>query len=146
MIDLSAQEFIPEILVVEDSETDTMLMMKALSHSTRAKNIVSLRDGERAMSYLRERKQLRPDLILLDLNLPKKDGWEVLRECKADPDLRSIPVVVFTTSRLDSDVARCYALGANCVVSKPFELSPFLGAIQGIEDYWLGLAERSAKG
>jgi CheY-like chemotaxis protein len=136
-----AQSHLPEVLLVEDSETDTLMMMKALSQNPRPKNVTSLPDGERALAYLREPKESRPDLIVMDLNLPRKDGWQVLQECKADPALRNIPIVIFTTSRLDQDVERCYALGANSVVAKPFELSPFLHAIHGIEDYWLGLAE-----
>lgn len=137
----ATQTRLPEILVVEDSETDSMLMLRALSQSHRQKNVTALPDGERAIGFLRDEREPRPDLILLDLNLPKKDGWEVLQECKSDPVLRGIPIVVFSTSRLDEDVRRCYELGANSVIAKPFELNPFLDAVHDIEDYWLGLAE-----
>jgi CheY-like chemotaxis protein len=134
----------PEVLLVEDSESDARMILKALSQSPRRKHITTLSDGDSALVRLRDPRHARPDLIILDLNLPKKDGWEVLRVCKSDPDLMAIPIVILSTTRLDDDIRACYALGANCVVAKPFELNPFLDAVHGIEDYWLGLAELRA--
>lgn len=131
----------PEVLLVEDCESDARMILKAFSQSPRRKHITTLADGDSALGYLQDPSQSKPDLILLDLNLPKKDGWEVLKACKSDPELKAIPIVVLSTTRLEDDIQRCYALGANCVVAKPFELNPFLEAVHGIEDYWLGLAE-----
>jgi len=127
-----------EVLVIEDSATDTQLVLKALASSQRKKKVVTAMDGGQAMAYLRQSPEgAKPDLVLLDLNLPKKDGWEVLAECKSDPVLRHIPIVVFTTSQLGSEVRRCYELGANSFVAKPFDLSGFMQAIERIENYWL---------
>jgi chemotaxis family two-component system response regulator Rcp1 len=131
----------PEILLVEDSPTDSSIMVRALAQNPRRKHVTTLADGEQAMTHLRAKTEARPDLVLLDLNLPKKDGWQVLAECKNDPFLKAIPIVVFTTSQLLRDVRRCYELGANSVVTKPFDLLTFLQAVQGIEDFWLGIAE-----
>lgn len=130
-----------EILVIEDSSTDTKMMLKALNANPRRKNVVNSVDGDQAMGYLRKHAaDMKPDLILLDLNLPKKDGWEVLAECKSDPRLKLIPIVVFTTSQLGSEVRRCYELGANSFVAKPFELNAFMKAVEDIENYWLGMS------
>lgn len=131
-----------EILVVEDSLADTKMVLWALDRNKHGKSVVTLIDGDQAMAYLRKREDgFVPSLILLDLNLPKKDGWQVLAECKADPALKGIPIVVFSTSQSESDVKRCYALGANSFISKPFDLDEFQKAIGLIEDYWLGLSE-----
>jgi CheY-like chemotaxis protein len=130
-----------EILVVEDSAADTKMVLWALDKNKRGKSVVTLIDGEQVMAYLRRRCDgFLPDLMLLDLNLPKKDGWQVLAECKADPRLRCIPIVAFSTTQLPSDVRRCYELGANSFVCKPFELVEFQRAIGLIEDYWLRLS------
>jgi CheY-like chemotaxis protein len=131
-----------EVLLVEDSITDTRMVRMALDEGQeiRKKNLTSVLDGELAMEYLRSHKDSLPDLILLDLNLPKKDGWEVLAECKSDEQLKSVPIVVFTTSQLDKDVHRCYQLGANSFIAKPFELHLFLKTIRDIENYWLGIS------
>lgn len=130
-----------EILLIEDSSTDTKMVLKGFSRNSRKKNISTSTDGEQAMSYLHKSVDSHlPDLIILDLNLPKKDGWEVLAECKADPVLKLIPIVVFTTSQLGSEVQRCYELGANSFVAKPFDLDSFLQTIESIEDYWLGIS------
>jgi two-component system, chemotaxis family, response regulator Rcp1 len=130
-----------EILVVEDSVTDTKMVLWALDKNKHGKSVVTLVDGDQAMAYLRKREDgFQPDLILLDLNLPKKDGWQVLAECKADPALKGVPIVVFSTSQAETDVKRCYELGANSFISKPFELDEFRRAIALIEHYWLGLS------
>ena len=130
-----------EILVVEDSKEDQTMVLWALDKNQRGKSVVTLMNGEQAMIYLRKREDgLKPDLILLDLNMPKKNGWEVLSECKGDPALRAIPIVVFSTSRVKADVSRCYELGANSFVPKPFDLDEFKLAIAGIENFWLGLS------
>jgi chemotaxis family two-component system response regulator Rcp1 len=130
-----------EILLVEDSSTDAQMVLRAMSMNDRRKTVITSVDGEGAMSYLRRKEEgLKPDLILLDLMLPKKDGWEVLAECKADPQLRYIPIVVFTTSKLGSEVKRCYDLGANSFVAKPFDLESFQHTIDAIVNYWLGVA------
>ena len=130
-----------EILVVEDSIADTKMVLWALDRNRQGKSVVTLLDGDQAMAYLRKREDgFAPDLILLDLNLPKKDGWQVLAECKADPALKGIPIVIFSTSQSPVDRKRCYELGANSFVSKPFELEEFQLAIGLIENYWLGLS------
>lgn len=138
----SADEKPKEILLVEDSSTDAKMVLQAMDRNLRRKRVISSMDGEQAMAYLRKQKDgARPALILLDLNMPKKDGWQVLAECKADPALRSIPIVVFTTSQSASDIKRCYDLGANSFVPKPFDLDEFQRAVDLIEDYWLGLSK-----
>src|ERR1041385_6634918 len=131
-----------EILLVEDSRSDTKIVLQAMDKNLRRKRVVTSLDGEQAMAYLKKQKDgLGPSLILLDLNLPKKDGWQVLAECKKDPALKSIPIVVFTTSQSGSDIKRCYELGANSFIPKPFELDEFQRAVDLIEDYWLGLSK-----
>lgn len=134
----------PEILVVDDSTSDTKMVLWSLDRSRKRKSVINLMDGTQALAYLRARKDgSKPDLILLDLNMPKKDGWEVLAECKNDPALKSIPIVVFSTSGSAADIQRCYDLGANSFVTKPFDLEDFKAAIDLIEDYWLGLSARA---
>jgi chemotaxis family two-component system response regulator Rcp1 len=136
-----AQDRPKEILLVEDSIHDSKMVSWALGRNGRGKRLVTVVDGEEAMGHLRQDERIaRPDLILLDLNLPKKDGWEVLAECKADFQLRSIPIVIFSTSQLQSEVKRAYDLGANSFVAKPFDLEEFQRAIEMIENYWLGLS------
>jgi CheY-like chemotaxis protein len=130
-----------EILVVEDSKQDQQMVLWALDKNQRGKSVVTLMDGEQAMTYLHTRQDgLMPDLILLDLNMPRMDGWQVLALCKGNEALKAVPIVVFSTSKRDEDVKRCYALGANSFVPKPFELEGFKKAIAMIEDYWLGLS------
>jgi CheY-like chemotaxis protein len=130
-----------EILLVEDSPNDVKMVLLALGKSGRQKNVTTSMDGEHAMKFLGGLADgSRPDLIILDLNLPKKDGWQVLAECKTDALLKCIPIVVFTTSEAQEDVDRCYALGANSYVTKPFDLDAFENAVGIIEDFWLGLS------
>ena len=130
-----------ELLLVEDSEPDVRLTIEAL-HEAKVKNrLWVVEDGVEAMEFLRQENRHadapRPDLILLDLNLPRKDGREVLREVKADPSLRRIPVVILTTSRSEEDVLRAYDLHANCYITKPVDFSRFMEVVKSIEDFWL---------
>jgi CheY-like chemotaxis protein len=135
------------MLVVEDSSSDIKMVLWALDRNRKGKSVVTLVDGDQVMAYLRLRdRPYPPDLIVLDLNLPKKDGWEVLAECKGDPALRAIPIVIFSTSRSESDVRRCLELGANSYVCKPYDLDAFESAIRTIEDYWLGLSVGAGPG
>ena len=130
-----------QILLVEDSPGDANLTSEALRASRVANELHVVGDGETAMDYLCRRGEFtdaaRPDLVLLDLNLPLKNGHEVLAELKADPELATIPVVVLTTSTADRDVLDSYRLHANSFVSKPVELDEFLDAVSKIEGFWL---------
>lgn len=126
-----------QILLVDDSEADVRFTLEALREA-KVQNVIEVAyDGESAMEYLRRPGQRRPDLILLDLNLPGMDGREVLAEIKADPELSVIPVVVLTTSRADEDVVRSYRLHANCYVTKPVDLNQFMRVVQSIEEFWV---------
>ncbi|HYP14716.1 MAG TPA: response regulator [Bryobacteraceae bacterium] len=129
------------ILLVEDNPGDVRLMREALSHDGADKVLQVVEDGEQAVSYLRQvgkyRDAPRPVLIFLDLNLPRKDGREVLREIKADSALRRIPVVVLTTSESQVDVHKAYDLHANCYVRKPNDLDEYLRVIRACEVFWL---------
>ncbi len=132
-----------EILLVEDNPGDADLAREALEGS-KFNNILNVvDDGEKAMAYLRQdglyAKVSRPDLILLDLNIPKKDGKQVLAEIKADDDLRRIPVVILTTSRSEEDVIKSYNLHCNCYITKPIDLNQFLNVVRSIEDFWLSI-------
>jgi DNA-binding response OmpR family regulator len=133
-----------ELLLVEDSPSDVAMTIEALRETRVANRLNVVEDGEAAMLYLRRRGQYaaapRPDLIILDLNLPKKDGLEVLQEVKADEKLKSIPVIVLTTSTAESDILRSYQLLASSYLTKPVGFEPFLAVVRGIEDFWLGLA------
>jgi two-component system, chemotaxis family, response regulator Rcp1 len=130
-----------EILLVEDSPSDAELTREAMKAGKIANNLSHVEDGVEAMEYLARRgryaKAPRPDLIMLDLNLPRKDGREVLAELKQDPVLKTIPVVVLTTSRADQDIIRSYELHANCYISKPVDFQQFLEVVQSIEHFWL---------
>jgi CheY-like chemotaxis protein len=130
-----------EILLVEDSPSDTQLTIEALHEGKVANNLNHVEDGVEAMAFVRHEGRYasapRPDLILLDLNLPRKDGREVLEELKRDPALRTIPVVVLTTSRADQDVLRSYQLHANCYITKPVDFKQFLDVVRTIERFWL---------
>jgi two-component system, chemotaxis family, response regulator Rcp1 len=130
-----------EILLIEDSPGDVRLTVEALKEAKVLNNLIVAADGAEAMEILRRKgnhgTKPRPDLILLDLNLPKKDGREVLAEIKADPNLRRIPVVVLTTSRSEEDVVRAYDLHANCYITKPVDFKQFIDVVQSIEDFWL---------
>jgi CheY-like chemotaxis protein len=122
-----------KILLVDDNPADLSLAQEALARCARRHTIRSVCDGEQAMAFVFRRgpyaNRLRPNLVILDLNLPKKDGRTVLEEMKSDPDLRQIPVVIFSTSQASTDIVRSYQLGANCYVSKPIDLKPYFAAL-----------------
>jgi chemotaxis family two-component system response regulator Rcp1 len=130
-----------EILLVEDSPGDVRLTVEALKEAKVHNRLSVVRDGVEAMEFLQKKEPfksvIRPDLILLDLNLPRKDGREVLAEIKSDPKLRQIPVVVLTTSRAEEDVLRAYDLHANCYITKPVDFEQFMSVVKSIEDFWL---------
>ena len=133
-----------EILLVEDNPGDVRLTMEAFKEAGADDTINVVANGVEALTYLRGegdgRKRFRPDLIVLDLNLPKKDGRELLREIKGDPDLCVIPVVVLTSSRAGEDVDAAYRLHANCYITKPPDVEEFMRVVQSIRDFWLGVA------
>jgi two-component system response regulator len=137
------------ILLVEDSPSDVAMTVAALREGNIVNDMHVAGDGEEALDYLFRRGEFhdapRPDLILLDLNLPKKDGCEVLAKVKADDDLRVIPVVVLTTSAAQSDVLRMYKVHANSYITKPVGFDQFLSAVQHIETFWLTLARLSER-
>jgi len=132
------------ILLVEDSPADARFTREALEASGLPTRLAVVHDGAEAMRYLSRQGEYidarRPDIVLLDLNLPAKDGREVLREMKSDLDLRIIPVVMFTTSTRAEDVAELYLLHANCYISKPVDFDRFVEVVQGIERFWGGIA------
>jgi two-component system, chemotaxis family, response regulator Rcp1 len=139
-----------EILMVEDNPGDVRLTREALKEGKIANNIHVARDGVEAMAFLRREGECasapRPDLILLDLNLPRKDGREVLAEIKADSDLKRIPVVVLTTSKAEEDIIRAYNLHANCYITKPVDLDRFITIVRSIEDFWLTIVQLPPNG
>jgi chemotaxis family two-component system response regulator Rcp1 len=138
-----------EILLVEDNPGDARLAVEALKDSKVHNNLYHVEDGEEAMEFLRRRGEYadapQPDLVLLDLNLPRKDGREVLEEIKADPNLRCIPVVVLTTSEAERDLVRTYDLHANAYVVKPLDLDRFIEVVQAIEDFWFAIVKLPPK-
>lgn len=138
-----------EILLVEDNPGDVRLTMEVLKAGKLLTNLTVAKDGVEAMAVLRREQPYtsapRPDLILLDFNLPRKDGREVLAEIRADPNLRRIPVVVLTTSAAERDVLQAYDLHANCYVTKPVDLDQFVGIVQQIEDFWLTIVRLPPK-
>jgi CheY-like chemotaxis protein len=132
-----------EILLVEDNPGDVRLTREALRDAKVANNLNVVTDGDEALTYLRSLSRPgaqpdapRPDLILLDLNLPRRDGREVLAEIKSDEHLKRIPVIVLTTSRSEEDILKSYDLNANCYISKPVEFGEFAQAIRMIEEFW----------
>ena len=138
-----------EILLVEDNPGDARLTLEALKEGRVHNRLSHVVDGVEALAFLRRQGRYatapRPDLILLDLNLPRKDGREVLAELKSDANFRRIPVVVLTTSQSDEDVLRAYNLNANCYVSKPVDLDQFIKVVRGIEDFWLTIVKLPAE-
>jgi two-component system, chemotaxis family, response regulator Rcp1 len=136
------------ILLVEDNPGDVRLTVEALKEGKVHNHLSVVSDGVEALAFLRNQGPYsdapRPDLMLLDLNLPKKDGREVLAEIKDDPSLRRIPVVVLTTSEAEADVLKSYALHANCYITKPVDLEQFIHVIGTIEDFWLTIVKLPA--
>lgn len=134
-----------EILLVEDNPGDVRLTLEAFKGASVPNNFTIVSDGVEALAYLRQQgpyaNSVRPDLILLDLNLPKKDGREVLAEIKADERLMQIPVIVLTTSAAEEDITRAYSAHANCYITKPVDLVQFLRMVHSIESFWLTLVK-----
>jgi chemotaxis family two-component system response regulator Rcp1 len=130
-----------EILLVEDNPADVRLTQEALREGKVKNNLHVARDGVEALAFLRRqgvhKDAVRPDLVLLDLNLPKKDGREVLAEIKADDKLKTLPVVVLTTSSAEADILKSYSLHANCYIQKPVDLEQFVKVVKSIDDFWL---------
>ena len=130
-----------QILMVEDNPDDIELTVEALKDARVANHLTVVQDGEEALSYLRCRgkyaQAIRPDLILLDLNMPRKNGRDVLRDIKNDPKLKRIPVVILTTSQAEEDILHTYDLHANCYITKPVDFNQFLKVVRSIEDFWL---------
>jgi chemotaxis family two-component system response regulator Rcp1 len=130
-----------EILMVEDNPGDVRLTVEALKEGKVRNNFHTVEDGVEAMAFLRRQGRYaeapRPDLILLDLNLPKMNGREVLAEIKEDPELRRIPVVILTVSKAEQDIVKSYNLHANCYINKPVDLDQFLEVVKSIENFWL---------
>ncbi|HYO32096.1 MAG TPA: response regulator [Nocardioidaceae bacterium] len=128
-----------KILLVEDSIADIELTLDALSEAKVANEVAVERDGAAALSYLRDPSHVLPDMVILDLNLPRMTGHEVLAAMRSDDALRRIPVAVLTTSSAEADVAKTYDLGANCFLTKPVDVDQFVHVVQSIDDFWLGL-------
>ena len=134
-----------DILMVEDNPGDARLTREALKESKVYNNLHHVRDGVEAMEFMRKEGAFKdaptPDIILLDLNLPRKDGRQVLAELKAIPKLKNIPVVVLTTSEAEQDIVKSYELHANCYITKPVDLDKFVEIIHGIENFWLSIVK-----
>jgi len=137
-----------EILLVEDSPDDAALTVDALRDGRVRNRVTVIEDGEEAMAYLRRQgkhaRAARPDLILLDLNLPRKSGREVLEEIKQDPGLKRIPVVIMTSSDDEKDIMAAYNLHVNCYVTKPVDLDQFIGVVKSIEHFWFSIVKLPA--
>jgi CheY-like chemotaxis protein len=132
-----------EVLLVEDDPGDVLLIREAFDFNKVHNNLNVVSDGEQALDYLRGTgdytDRIRPDLVLLDLNLPRKDGREVLAEVKTDPDLRTIPIVVLTTSEAEEDVLKSYQLHANAYVTKPVDFERFVSIVRQIDDFFVSV-------
>ena len=138
-----------DVLLVEDNAGDVRLMREAWTED----KVISLhvvKDGEKALAFLRREGQFaevpRPDLILLDLNLPRKNGHEVLAEIKTDANLKRTPVVIITASQAEQDILKCYDLNANCFITKPMNLDQFLTVLKAVKDFWLRVVELPSDG
>jgi CheY-like chemotaxis protein len=127
------------ILLVEDSVADVEMTLEALQDAKVANDVTVVRDGASAIALLMDEAQPKPDLVILDLNLPRMTGHEVLSRMRNDDRLRRIPVAVLTTSSAEADVAKTYDLGANCFLTKPVDIDQFVHVVQSIDDFWLGL-------
>ncbi len=130
-----------EILLVEDNPADARLTQEALREGKILHHLHHVTDGVEALAFLRRQGRYaeapKPDLIFLDLNMPRKDGREVLTENKGDPELRTIPVIIMTSSQAEQDIVRAYDLHANCYVTKPVDLDQFLDVVRAVQDFWL---------
>ncbi len=139
-----------EILLVEDNPGDVRLTREALKEGKVRNNMQVAVDGVDAVEYLKKEGKhsdaVTPDLILLDLNLPKMDGREVLEKIKEDPDLKRIPVVILTTSKAEEDIVISYNLHANCFITKPVDLEQFITVVQSIEDFWMTIVKLPTRG
>lgn len=151
MVAIAQHEQVPpaEILLVEDNPGDVRLVQEALRESKIINQVYAVSDGQEALAFLRKQgcyaNATRPDMILLDLNLPRKDGREVLSEIKADPDLRRIPVVIVTSSKAEEDILRSYNHHANCYITKPLDLDKFVKVVKAIEDFWVSIVKLPPK-
>ena len=138
-----------EIFLVEDSQGDIDLIREVLEESKLKNTLTVAVDGEEALNYLKKKGKYanatRPDLVILDLNLPRKDGREVLDDMKSSPDLKSIPVVIMTTSREEEDVIKMYNLHANCYITKPIDFLQFIKVVRSIEDFWFTIVRLPSK-
>ena len=134
-----------EILLVEDNDGDILLTKRALQKSKLSNNLHVVKDGTEALNFLKNKgkykKAIRPDLILLDLNLPMKNGQEVLADIKHDDNLKRIPVVVLTTSSSDEDIKKSYSLHANCYITKPLDMDQFISVVNAIDDFWFSIVK-----
>ncbi len=139
-----SRDQLPEVLLVEDDPADVRLIRRALERSDVPVNLAAVEDGEQALAHLRQEGEFRdaerPDLILLDLNMPKKDGAAFLEELRADRELAAIPVIVLTTSRAAEDVRRSYDLGANAYITKPSSVREFAMIVETLEKFWFTVA------
>ena len=149
MIAVSEQVEAIEILLVEDNPGDVRLTREAVRDSKLINRLSTVSDGKEALAFLRREGRhadaVRPDLILLDLNLPKMDGREVLVEIKADLDFRRIPVVILSSSQCEEDIVKSYDLHANCYISKPVDLDKFVAVVKSIEDFWVSIVKLPPK-
>lgn len=134
-----------EVLLVEDSPGDVRLTREALKEGKVRNNLSVVSDGVEAMEFLRREGKYadapRPDIVLLDLNMPRKDGREVLAEMKGDESLKRIPVVILTTSEAEQDILKTYDLHANCYLTKPVDLEQFISIVKSVEDFWLTIVQ-----
>jgi two-component system, chemotaxis family, response regulator Rcp1 len=138
-----------DILIVEDNPGDARLIMEVLNENKIFNSVFIVRDGVEAMDYLHAKGKYldspKPDLIILDLNLPRKDGREVLAEIKSDEELKRIPVVIMTISQAEEDIFKSYNLHANCFVTKPIDLNQFIKVVKSIENFWFSVVKLPSK-
>lgn len=138
-----------EILLVEDNPADVRLIVEVLKDFRLEKNITVVTDGEKVKEYLMKKNEFfnvtRPDIILLDINMPRKNGFEILKEIKENEEFKDIPVIIITTSDSEENVINAYKLGANCYIVKPLQLDEFIRVVRGIEEFWLNIVRLPKK-
>jgi CheY-like chemotaxis protein len=138
-----------DILIIEDNEGDARLIKEVLSEGKVSNSLHVVKDGVQALEFLQRKGAYKseqiPDLVILDLNLPKKDGREVLLEIKTDNELKKIPVVIMTTSQAEEDILKSYDLHANCYITKPIDLNQFIKVVKSIEDFWFSIVKLPPK-